>query len=317
MPRRYEDSAAAVPSFPLRLGTAIRSTLRHGYTGGDLRADLMAGLVVGVVALPLSMALAIASGVAPQHGLYTAIVAGIVVRAARRLALPGHRADGGVRRHPRAHRRASSASAGCSSRALMAGVMLVVHGRGAARPAIQFIPHPVTTGFTAGIAVVIATLQLKDFLGLHRRRSCRTPTSSKVATLVGRARHRSRWELVVGAVHAGVLLVWPRIDRASAGAAGRARPRRRRWPRSLARCVPGLPRRHHRLALSLDGRRPRGGRHPAAAAAADAAVAPAGAGRHAARARRSRCSGRCCRRRSPSPCSAPSSRCSRRSSPTA
>src|SRR5436190_19927393 len=65
-------------AFPSLLGYGLRTRLREGYGGADLRADILAGLVVGVVALPLSMALAIASGVPPQHGLYTAIVAGIV-----------------------------------------------------------------------------------------------------------------------------------------------------------------------------------------------------------------------------------------------
>src|SRR3954471_16959049 len=78
MPRRYEAPSGAAQSFPLRLGTALRASLRHGYSTKDLRSDLLAGVVVGIVALPLSMALAVASGVAPQHGLYTAIVAGVV-----------------------------------------------------------------------------------------------------------------------------------------------------------------------------------------------------------------------------------------------
>ena len=85
---------------------ALRAVLREGYTRADLRADVLAGIVVGVVALPLSMALAIAVGVAPQHGLYTAIVAGFLVAAARRLAHAGHRADRGVRRDPGADLRA-------------------------------------------------------------------------------------------------------------------------------------------------------------------------------------------------------------------
>src|SRR5436190_18928922 len=72
---RYFDVLTSVPA---TLAYGLRTRLKEGYTAGDLRADLMAGLVVGVVALPLSMALAIASGVAPQHGLYTAIIAGFI-----------------------------------------------------------------------------------------------------------------------------------------------------------------------------------------------------------------------------------------------
>ena len=82
MPRRYKAPlGTAVPSLPLKLGTALLALLHHGYSRADLRADVLAGIVVGIVALPLSMALAVASGVAPQHGLYTAIVAGSVVAA--------------------------------------------------------------------------------------------------------------------------------------------------------------------------------------------------------------------------------------------
>ena len=80
MPKRYQSQEEASSS-ALQPATALRRALRHGYTGKDLRADILAGIVVGIVALPLSMALAVASGVAPQHGLYTAIVAGAVVAA--------------------------------------------------------------------------------------------------------------------------------------------------------------------------------------------------------------------------------------------
>src|SRR4051812_42987078 len=77
--RRYEEVASALPQVQLHFAYALRATLRKGYTGKDFRADLLAGLVVGIVALPLSMALAIATGVPPQHGLYTAIVAGAAI----------------------------------------------------------------------------------------------------------------------------------------------------------------------------------------------------------------------------------------------
>jgi SulP family sulfate permease len=85
MRKRYEAALAALPSLVpqvyLRPFSALRAAFREGYGATQLRADAMAGLVVGIVALPLSMALAIASGVPPQHGLYTAIIAGAVIAA--------------------------------------------------------------------------------------------------------------------------------------------------------------------------------------------------------------------------------------------
>ena len=79
MPQRLQHTPLEVPR-PI-FATALRSVWKSGYSSADLRADILAGLVVGVVALPLSMALAIASGVPPQHGLYTAIVAGAIIAA--------------------------------------------------------------------------------------------------------------------------------------------------------------------------------------------------------------------------------------------
>ncbi|HEX5101863.1 MAG TPA: C4-dicarboxylic acid transporter DauA [Polyangiaceae bacterium] len=146
-------------------GTALRRTLSQGYSKADLRADALAGLVVGIVALPLSMALAIAVGVAPQHGLYTAIVGGIVVALSggSKFQITGPTAAFVVILAPIASR---EGLAGLLTAGLMAGVLLI--GMGVARLGrlIEFIPHPVTTGFTAGIATVIATLQIKDALAL-------------------------------------------------------------------------------------------------------------------------------------------------------
>src|SRR5215471_1145497 len=129
------------------------TTLR-GYDRRQLWADSMAGVIVGIVALPLAIAFAIASGVSPERGLYTAIVAGFLISA-----LGGSRVQIGgptgafvvivyaiVARH---------GYDGLALATLIAGVMLVVMGFSRLGAAVKFIPYPVTTGFTSGIAVVI------------------------------------------------------------------------------------------------------------------------------------------------------------------
>jgi sulfate permease, SulP family len=146
----------------------MRKALAQGYDRAALRADVLAGIVVGIVALPLSMALAIAVGVAPQHGLYTAIVAGIVVAltGGSKFQITGPTAAFVVILAPIASR---EGLAGLLTAGLMAGVLLVALGVARLGRLIQFIPHPVTTGFTAGIAIVIATLQVRDVLALPIR----------------------------------------------------------------------------------------------------------------------------------------------------
>lgn len=210
MPRRYESEPGA-PALPLRLGAALLAALRQGYSGKDLRSDVLAGLVVGIVALPLSMALAVASGVAPQHGLYTAVVAGGVIAAlgGSMVQVSGPTAAFVVLLAPIS---SQWGLGGLVLATLMAGLLLI--GLGAARLGglIQFVPYPVTTGFTAGIAVVIATLQLKDFLGLTVE-SMPEHYLERVGALV-RALPTARWQdLAVGAFTLALLLVWPRLTR--------------------------------------------------------------------------------------------------------
>jgi SulP family sulfate permease len=211
MPRRYEAPAGPAPSFPLRLGTALRAALGHGYSGRDFRADLLAGVVVGIVALPLSMALAVASGVAPQHGLYTAIIAGAVIAAlgGSMVQVSGPTAAFVVLLAPISAR---FGLGGLILATLMAGLLLVILGVARLGSLIQFVPYPVTTGFTAGIAVVIATLQLKDFLGLS---VAKMPEAyvDKVGALA-RALPSARWpDVATGLFTLAVLIVWPRITR--------------------------------------------------------------------------------------------------------
>jgi len=198
-------------SFPLRLGTALAGALRHGYSRRDLRADVLAGLVVGIVALPLSMALAVASGVAPQHGLYTAIVAGCAVAAlgGSMVQVSGPTAAFVVLLAPISAR---FGLGGLLLASLMAGLLLVVLGVARLGGLIQFVPYPVTTGFTAGIALVIATLQLKDFLGLSVAKL--PETYLERLAVLAQALPTVRWpDLAIGLFTLAVLLLWPRITR--------------------------------------------------------------------------------------------------------
>jgi sulfate permease, SulP family len=148
------------------LASALRETLAAGYGRGDLRHDLLAGLAVGIIAVPLSLALAIASGVPPQHGLYTAFVAGALIALAggSRFNVSGPTAAFVVVLFPIAQQHGLG---GLLVAGMMAGMMQVALGWGRMGQLIQYIPYPVTTGFTAGIAVVIASLQLRDLLGLR------------------------------------------------------------------------------------------------------------------------------------------------------
>jgi len=149
--------------FPL--AWAMRRALRKGYGARDLRADALAGVVVGIVALPLSMALAIAVGAPPQHGLYTAIFAGFSVSllGGCKFQVTGPTAAFVVILAPIVTKHGL---AGLLTAGFMAGGLLVAMGAFGFGDLIKFIPYPVTTGFTTGIATVIATLQIKDVFGL-------------------------------------------------------------------------------------------------------------------------------------------------------
>jgi sulfate permease, SulP family len=191
--------------------SALRAVIREGYTGRDLRSDALAGLVVGVVALPLAMALAIAVGVPPQHGLYTSIVAGIVVAAlgGSRVQVTGPTAAFIVILAPIYTR---FGLAGLLLSGFMGGLILIAMGLGRLGQLIEFIPHPVTTGFTAGIATVIATLQIKDVLGL---RLTRTPDGffDRIEAMWQARASASATELLIAAATLALLLTIPRLTR--------------------------------------------------------------------------------------------------------
>lgn len=144
----------------------LLTVLREGYGWQRLRADLLAGLTVAVVALPLAMALGIASGATPSQGLVTAIVAGFLISSfgGSRVQVGGPTGAfvvviSGVI--------ASHGYAGLVLATAIAGIILIVAGYAGLGKLMRFVPMPVITGFTAGIAVIIASGQIGDFLGLH------------------------------------------------------------------------------------------------------------------------------------------------------
>src|ERR671937_2335312 len=150
---------------PRRLVPQVVTSLK-GYRREDLTADLSAGVIVGIVALPLAIAFGIASGVTPQQGMYTAIVAGFLISALGGSAVQIGGPTGAfvvivygiVQQY---------GYAGLAVATVMAGVLLIGMGLAGLGGAIKFIPYPVTTGFTAGIALIIASQQVRDVLGLR------------------------------------------------------------------------------------------------------------------------------------------------------
>lgn len=221
MPHRYqqdqqdqqesEPTSLKNPKSSLKLFYAIREKLKEGYSLADFRADLMSGIVVGIVAIPLGMALAMASGVPPQYGLYTVIIAGILVSllGGSRFQVTGPTAAFVVILAPIAMKYGLG---GLLTAGLMAGIILLFMGLARMGKLIQFIPYPVTTGFTSGIAVVIATLQLKDFFGLQ---ISQMPEHylEKLAALIHFAPTVSWMEFGIGLLTFFLLLAWPKINR--------------------------------------------------------------------------------------------------------
>lgn len=191
------------------ISTGLRAAWREGYGLTDLRKDVMAGLTIGTVAVPLSMALAIATGVPPQHGLYTAIVAGAIIAltGGARFNVSGPTAAFVVILFPIVQQYGLG---GLLIASMMAGTILVILGAARMGRLIQFVPYPVVLGFTAGIAVVIAVLQIPDFLGLETGKLGEhfVDNVSVIATSLPTF---NPLELSVGAFTLIVMLLWPRL----------------------------------------------------------------------------------------------------------
>jgi sulfate permease, SulP family len=182
-------------------------TFASGYDTRSLLADLIAGVTVGLVALPLAMAFAIASGLTPQAGIYCAIITGFLISAlggsrfqiggptgAFVVVVAGIIAEHGVD--------------GLFMCTMMAGVMLVIMGVTGSGTAVRYIPRPVIIGFTNGIAIVIASTQLRDFLGLD----IEVPGEfiGRAQAIAANLGGTSRDSLMLGAATLALLVVWSR-----------------------------------------------------------------------------------------------------------
>lgn len=212
MPEQHRTALAALAPSTTPFASAIRRTFKVGYGLRDLRGDIMAGIVVAVVALPLSMALAIASGVPPQHGIYTAIVAGglSALLGGSSVQVTGPTAAFVVVLAPIS---AKFGLGGLLLATIMAGGLMLAAGLARFGRLIEFIPYPVTTGFTSGIAVVIATLQFKDFFGLG---IAKMPEHyiEKVQTIIAAAPTLHMPDMAIGLGSLAVLVLLPRLTRA-------------------------------------------------------------------------------------------------------
>ena len=186
-------------------------SVMKNYSGSQLVKDIVAGIIVAIIALPLSIALAIASGVGPEAGIYTAIVAGFIVSflGGSRVQIAGPTAAfativaGIVMKDGRE---------GLIIATIMAGLILIVMGFCRFGSLLKYIPDPITTGFTAGIAVTLFIGQIKDFTGItYQNGEKPIETGEKVMALIKNATTVNWQGVLIGVIALAILIVWPMI----------------------------------------------------------------------------------------------------------
>ena len=187
----------------------VRS-LKRGYTRKDFTSDLMSGLIVGILALPLAIAFAIASGVGPEQGLYTAIIAGFIISllGGSRFQIGGPTGAFIVIVYGIVSQYGYD---GLASATLLAGIFLVIFGLAKFGAIIKFIPYPVTVGFTAGIAIIIALGQVPNFFGLTFAGADPADAVGKIKLYVSSFGSMNVYSVIVGVVALAVCILWPKI----------------------------------------------------------------------------------------------------------
>jgi sulfate permease, SulP family len=186
-------------------------TTLQSYTRAQFGRDVLAGVIVGIVAIPLAIAFAIASGVTPGRGLWTAIVAGFLISAlgGSRVQIGGPTGAFVVIVYGIVQKYGID---GLTVATFMAGVLLVIMGVAKLGSAIKFIPHPVITGFTSGIAVIIFSSQVKDLVGL-RMGDVPAAFLPKWAAFAANASTATPAAIGVAGLSLAILVAWPRISR--------------------------------------------------------------------------------------------------------
>ncbi|OWV21383.1 SulP family inorganic anion transporter [Fibrobacter sp. UWB3] len=188
----------------------IVRSLKRGYTRKDFTSDLMSGLIVGILALPLAIAFAIASGVGPEQGLYTAIIAGFIISllGGSRFQIGGPTGAFIVIVYGIVSQYGYD---GLASATLLAGIFLVIFGLAKFGAIIKFIPYPVTVGFTAGIAIIIALGQVPNFFGLTFAGADPADAVGKIKLYVSSFGSMNVYSVIVGVVALAVCILWPKI----------------------------------------------------------------------------------------------------------
>jgi sulfate permease, SulP family len=203
------STTADLPSRPARFSPKLITVFKEGYSKQQFVSDLIAGIIVGIVALPLAIAFAIASGVKPEQGLYTAVIAGIAASL-----LGGSRAQitgptgafivivyGIVQQY---------GYNGLAVATFIAGFLLIAMGLAGLGAVLRFIPYPVTIGFTSGIALIIFSSQIPDLFGL---KIAKVP-SAFIGKWISYAENFGTFNshaLLVGVISIVIVFLWPRI----------------------------------------------------------------------------------------------------------